>query len=462
MCLIAVREKGTIPFPLDKLQNAQNRNDDGWGIMVADGQEVRAVKKVGGWNTFEREFKSIDALGLPTAVHFRFATQGAKNDSNCHPFKVLDRQKHGLSLYMMHNGTLGYKSENAKDKRSDTALFVDQVVRPVLAQAPNLIRQSAFHHMLYETIGRGNKLVFMEGSGAVWIINKEAGDVQDGIWFSNTYSLSAPTQYYAGWGGYMDGYKGDSWRSYRPALTPTPAKDSASVLMPNPQYERDNAGVLWACEWKNGVQTRTRVEEAAKTMADASTKAEDAGLLRASVNTDDTKSPEFMALVGLAVDVRRAAKDAKDALKASDSLIDINAAADELADGRAEVERSQVVLRDARVAFWTAQNKFVRESTNNAERIAAGNIGVNLLADAPNAPKDAAPANPTVPPESNPAESQHGVESSQDSALSDEESYYAEMDSVLEALPGMSEQEIFDLVTERPELAADIIMDFAQ
>jgi hypothetical protein len=435
MCLIAVREQGTESFPVDKLKNAQQRNSDGWGIMYADGKEVRTIKRVAGWDAFEREFERVEKLALPTALHFRFATQGAKTNANCHPFKVLDRNKHGLSLWLMHNGTLRCDSDK-DDSRSDTAIFVDTVLRPVLIKSPGLIREPAFKHVLAETIGFGNKLVFLEGTGDIHIINRKAGDEQGGIWFSNTYSLNPPqkwtgSMWSGGYSGGWDDYK-DEWRAnngYTPADSSKSAADSASVLMPTTTYERDGQGTLWKCEWKNGVQTKMQVvERAVDVVAGGTRTPEDQAMIRAYLKTEDTHSAEFQALVKLAVDVRTAAEEAKKALNAADIVLDARGAPDEIAAARAEVEKTQAALRDARAKFWEAQKALMDKSQDWKERNKALDVGMQVA--------------------------------NQEWQESEEESEYdSELGQIIETLPAMSEQEIFELVTSNPEIATDIIRE---
>jgi hypothetical protein len=437
MCLIAVREQGTELFPVDKLKNAQQRNSDGWGIMYADGKEVRTIKKVAGWDAFEREFERVDRLSLPTALHFRFATQGAKINANCHPFKVLDRNKHGLSLWLMHNGTLRYDNKGKDDSRSDTAIFVDSVLRPVLIKSPGLIREPAFQHMLAETIGFGNKLVFLEGTGDIHIINRKAGDDQGGIWFSNTYSLNPPQKwtggkwsgnYYGGWEDYKDEWRVNN--GYTPADSSKSAADSASVLMPTTTYERDGQGTLWKCTWQNGVQTKIQVAETktADVVASGTRTAEDQAMIKAYLKTEDTQSTEFQALVKLAVDVRTATEDAKKALNAADIVLDARGAPDEIAAARAEVEKTQAALRDARAKFWEAQKALMDKSQDWKERNKALDVGMQVA--------------------------------NQEWQETEEESEYdSELGQIIETLPAMSEQEIFELVTSNPEVATDIIRE---
>lgn len=181
MCLIATAPiKSAIPE--DHLKNAFDHNSDGWGFMFSDAGKLVTVKEKAGFDAFKAAWANVPD-DRPVAVHFRTRTTGAINEANCHPFKVIEQN--GFELALMHNGTLG---AGDKDK-SDTLLFVDDYLRPILKKCPGLIREASFRHVLGEAIG-GSKLVLMEGNGAIHFINPDKGDYDKAthVWYSNLYS----------------------------------------------------------------------------------------------------------------------------------------------------------------------------------------------------------------------------------------------------------------------------------
>jgi hypothetical protein len=399
MCLIAVRQNGNETLPLDKLENAYDHNRDGWGMMYADGRDVHAVKSMKGFDAFKERFEKIERLKLPTALHFRFATHGARDESMCHPFQVLSRKRHGMSLYMMHNGTMDYESDDKKDQRSDTALFVDLVIRPTLEKCPGLIRTDAFQHMIRETIGTGNKLVFMEGTGRIHIINRDAGSFIDKVWYSNEYSLS-PSKWgkWDSWGDDWNTMYGGSYAYVRRPLkdAATAQADACALASSNPATSgtAEDSAVVHAVSNGNGLQ---------------------AG------------SAEFQELVTMATEIRVAKVAAEEAIKSHDALIANPhiASDDEIADAKAEVESTQKTLRDVRATFWDRQKVLFQQSKGNPDAVVAA----------------------------------HKASSSAIDAEDDEiERYDREIDELRDSLCAMSEQEVFNLVTESPEIVTDLLI----
>jgi hypothetical protein len=179
MCLIIHRENvGTI-IPASYLKNGIEANADGWGIMFAESGVIKTVK---GLKT-TKFFKAISALGdRPLTIHFRFATHGAKNVANAHPFTILDN-----SYAVMHNGMIAGKRHD--EKMSDTYHFANYVLAPILHASPDIFEHPEFAESIGKMVGPGNKLVITRADGATRIVNEHCGSVRAGLWLSNIHSV---------------------------------------------------------------------------------------------------------------------------------------------------------------------------------------------------------------------------------------------------------------------------------
>jgi hypothetical protein len=144
-------------------------------------------------------------------VHFRIGTQGTKTEDNTHPFLIND------NLAVCHNGIFaGFKQViETKDGNvttitptdlSDTAVFVETVLKKL---NPKFLSNSGIRELLeHYCVSERSKLVFMDGQGRVRIFNESAGEWKDGMWFSNSFSISNVTVNKSGY--FMNGV----WRNF--------------------------------------------------------------------------------------------------------------------------------------------------------------------------------------------------------------------------------------------------------
>ena len=120
MCIIAYAREN-VEFNANELINCWNNNPDGAGVMWQDEKGIH-IKK--GLMTLNDTLAT--ALSLPKnterVVHFRWATDGEINKSNCHPFAVGDEYNTDTitDWAFAHNGVLRDYLTGAKAKYSDT------------------------------------------------------------------------------------------------------------------------------------------------------------------------------------------------------------------------------------------------------------------------------------------------------------------------------------------------------
>jgi hypothetical protein len=111
-------------------------------------------------------------------------THGAVSIDNAHPHVVVEN-----TIAMVHNGIVpGYG--NAKEGKSDTVEFVEQVLRPALTD-PAIVHDETTQGLIAKAIG-SSSVVFATPTGFVRVGRQ--GVTYRGRWYSNTYAWSAPTE----------------------------------------------------------------------------------------------------------------------------------------------------------------------------------------------------------------------------------------------------------------------------
>jgi hypothetical protein len=188
MCLIAYVPAGKI-LPEENARAAHAGNNDGIGVM-----SMRGVQKFLGKKSLKKALRYIRELQADSeefAVHFRFATHGAVIRSNAHPFQVP-----GADAYVMHNGVLRDFTAKSTVFKSDTSLFVDTLDATKLESL-------TYWDQVGKDIGWSNKLCVLLPSRDFILVNEDAGDWIDGVWYSQTYSLPSTVDN-KWWEKYMD------------------------------------------------------------------------------------------------------------------------------------------------------------------------------------------------------------------------------------------------------------------
>jgi len=197
MCVIIDKPAGLILAKEDILA-AANRNEDGLGVMYRDPStgEFKVHRQLfDKWKEGATTWEWMEKLKDVHAVfHLRMSTHGGVTLPNAHPFQVLNKKDHGRDLWFMHNGVFHFTPNHAT--KSDTRMFNEIWLQPVLSKAPDLIFELAFHDMLEGLTGSNNKLLFMDDQGN--IIRTGKWETRDGCAVSNNSYFGHYTNTYRG------------------------------------------------------------------------------------------------------------------------------------------------------------------------------------------------------------------------------------------------------------------------
>jgi hypothetical protein len=182
MCLIIHRPKDCT-IRQDWLDNAMEHNPDGWGIMASNGTKLQIIRSMSnkGFARALDKFKNREVF-----IHFRNATHGTIDLSNCHPFTIGNDQ-----FAVMHNGVINLDT-SSDDNYSDTWHYANRFLAPMLVQNPAVVSQPQFTKEIGKHVGPSNKIVILRSDGAHTIVNREQGVEREGCWLSNAYSIALP------------------------------------------------------------------------------------------------------------------------------------------------------------------------------------------------------------------------------------------------------------------------------
>lgn len=190
MCLLVTQKKTSPSLSDEWLKDFYSFNSDGVGVMYAKNGKLTIEKVIPKSAECFIKFYRKHIEGKNCAYHLRMKTHGNIDLDNCHPYEVLNKNTHGIDLWLMHNGVLS--TGNDKDKtKSDTWHYIRDYLRPMLEQNPQYAFHPSFAKIVGEHIGSSNKFVLMDNKGRQVTINEDAGVYWSGLWLSNTYAWSA-------------------------------------------------------------------------------------------------------------------------------------------------------------------------------------------------------------------------------------------------------------------------------
>lgn len=163
MCVIVTAVPGSMPEPEDILAMSET-NPDGGGVSWWDGERLRVFKNVDPLKVVGFIYSHWDSLKrAPCLIHFRFATHGAVEACNCHPFYT-------CRGYVAHNG-----------------IAHNYTVGPHACDSRNMI--DAWISSGYDnTVFAGQGLVaLITPHGCLKWIEGEPIEYAHGVWVSNMY-----------------------------------------------------------------------------------------------------------------------------------------------------------------------------------------------------------------------------------------------------------------------------------
>lgn len=140
------------------------------------------ISVVRGWSTQKliQEYNAALATGYDEVVfHARIGTGGTISLNNTHPFKV------NKNVLLFHNGILRDVDESSDKTRPDTYHYA-RLLQPYFDKDPLVAETEDFLEAI-ETYAKkhSSKFVIMDVLGGTTIVNKNAGIVRDGCWYSN-------------------------------------------------------------------------------------------------------------------------------------------------------------------------------------------------------------------------------------------------------------------------------------
>ena len=177
MC-VAIYKPADARLDPDDLWNCWMDNHDGMGVAIAMGKELITYKEMKDFPYFRDLLEKYEKHDM--IVHFRIATHGVVDETNCHPFLISD------TVAMIHNGVLSGMDDD-DFIRSDTKVFAEDYLAPIMKDFPGILENQAFLSMITQIAGSWNRIAFLTADGRYAIINEDDGEWINGCWFSNTH-----------------------------------------------------------------------------------------------------------------------------------------------------------------------------------------------------------------------------------------------------------------------------------
>lgn len=185
MCLLHTHPAST-DFDEADIKDFYKHNSDGLGVMWAQDDCLYTLKRLPkdgdeAWAIYQEYIQGKDCV-----VHWRMKTHGLIDYENCHPYIVFGAGS-SMPMSIMHNGVL--YTGNAKDRtKSDTWHYVEDYLKPLLAEHPEMFMNPVMQLLIKDHIGSGNRFIMMNHLGETAIINEKDFVTYKGALLSNTYA----------------------------------------------------------------------------------------------------------------------------------------------------------------------------------------------------------------------------------------------------------------------------------
>jgi len=177
MCIAILNTKGLISKKT--LKNCWENNPDGAGLAYPEAGAMKTYKELKDFKSFYKHYADVRTRlpdNVNMLIHFRIATHGKINETNCHPFLI------NKNTAFIHNGVISNSKMGTSPDFSDTYLFNQTILKKLQS---NFIANEAILNLLASYIG-GSKLVFLNGNNEWSIVNEKSGIWDKDNWFSNT------------------------------------------------------------------------------------------------------------------------------------------------------------------------------------------------------------------------------------------------------------------------------------
>lgn len=178
MC-IAIYTKAGAVISEQAITASFNSNRDGAGLAYVDDEGKLQVLKTDKLDVFQKMYKEC-CQRFPEShkmLHFRVSTSGGVNAFNTHPFYVDN------NTVMCHNGVITKCNPKKDDKRNDTQIFNDTILKNI---SRKMYKNPAIKELIEEYIGF-SKVIVMNNRNDFVIFNEDKGhwDKEGQVWYSN-------------------------------------------------------------------------------------------------------------------------------------------------------------------------------------------------------------------------------------------------------------------------------------
>tara|TARA_R110000868_G_scaffold344082_3_gene605070 strand:+ start:758 stop:1501 length:744 start_codon:yes stop_codon:yes gene_type:complete len=180
MCIAILNTKNTLSK--ETLQQCWKSNPDGAGMIYTNNGQIKTFKEMTDFDKFYKEYAKQRKAnkGSNFVLHFRIATSGKIDKTNCHPFNV------NKNLAFVHNGMISIDPMNVNV--SDTYTFNELILKKLPS---TFLNNHAITELIESYIGY-SKLIFLDADNEVSILNESLGhwDAQNNWYSNNSYECS--------------------------------------------------------------------------------------------------------------------------------------------------------------------------------------------------------------------------------------------------------------------------------
>jgi hypothetical protein len=173
MCIIIVNPIEGDDIDHTVFNRCVKAHPDGMGMAWVQDESIKIMKTLSRTDLLYRKYLEVRKKDAPVLLHFRKATKGGIDISNCHPF-----WHRGMAF--AHNGTL-IKKYTVPSGMTDS----EAMATVILEKMPDeWWLDSDLFDIIEDYIGF-SKIAMLCDTGEFVILNEIKGTDQDGNWFSN-------------------------------------------------------------------------------------------------------------------------------------------------------------------------------------------------------------------------------------------------------------------------------------